>query len=62
MKTRQQREHELQRTSPDILTRLYCKLYGVPEGIGPPVGTLLVAAILQKEYPEEPFGNTGKTS
>ena len=59
MKTRQQREHELQRTSPDILTRLYCKLYGVPEGVGPPVGTSLVSAILQKEYPEESSDSTG---
>jgi len=52
MTTRKEREYELQRMSVDALIRLYCKVYAVHEGTGPPVGTLLVSAILQKEYPE----------
>jgi len=60
MKTRQERERELQRLPKEALLELYRKLHAVPEGTCLPTGTKLVAGILQKEYPEEPRDNAGK--
>jgi hypothetical protein len=53
MKTRQDRERELQRMPRETLLELYCRLHQLPPGRPPPPGTLLILGILAKEYPEE---------
>ena len=51
MKTRQEREQELQCMPRDALLQLYRELYAIPPGTCPTAGTLLIAGILRKEYP-----------
>ena len=51
MKTRQEREHELQNMPREALLELYRHLYDIPPGTIPPTGTLLVHGILRKEFP-----------
>ena len=52
MKTREERERELQGMHGDELLRIYNTLCGLPDGTGPPTGTLLIDGILRQEFPE----------
>jgi hypothetical protein len=54
MKPRTERERELQRMSPTALLELYRRVYEIPPGdASPSPGTLLIAGILRKEYPDD---------